>query len=380
MIDDGIDIDAMGRKELQALAKNYGIKANQKSVVLRDLLREVIVVQKPSDEHDHDENEDVKQNKDIDDRKNVGIVAAEKSDQDNYQDGDTLNEEISKRDVGQENDELKFVDNDGPSRIESTAVEAKTKVYTEIESETKRTDVESDNSVEKRTKKQIATIDNKVLASKISFGAEKISIKKYRPSENKNEKFVTKLDQSYRSRQRTKQPTKPPQNISNQPTNQILKKETPAKQKEIPLWKIHAKDFIRTRGADVSHNLHSKGKKPSPTETLKRRPFGDRSNNKVKKNVTEKYDKFDVKKIPPKPQQMSKRNEDQMKLFLERQTAGTGGMNASKVDVKRIPPKPQAMSKRNEEQMKVFLERQTAGRKDRAKREQIRRYANCDRS
>lgn len=50
MVEVGVDIDAIGRKELQAMAKKIGIKANQKSIVLREKLREAIAVLKHDEE------------------------------------------------------------------------------------------------------------------------------------------------------------------------------------------------------------------------------------------------------------------------------------------------------------------------------------------
>jgi len=36
-----------------------------------------------------------------------------------------------------------------------------------------------------------------------------------------------------------------------------------------------------------------------------------------------------------------------------------------------------AMSKRNEEHMKIYMERQSVGRQDRAEKEKVKKYVNC---
>ena len=50
------DLDKVGRKELQALAKSFGIKANQKSDVLKEKLREAVAL-KRTEENDSDDDE-----------------------------------------------------------------------------------------------------------------------------------------------------------------------------------------------------------------------------------------------------------------------------------------------------------------------------------
>ena len=46
---DDYDLNTVGRKELQALAKSFGIKANQKSDILREKLREALNCTKEND-------------------------------------------------------------------------------------------------------------------------------------------------------------------------------------------------------------------------------------------------------------------------------------------------------------------------------------------
>jgi hypothetical protein len=135
---------------------------------------------------------------------------------------------------------------------------------------------------------------------------------------------------------------KPPQTKILQSTDNGLKTVTAAQQKEVPLWKVHSTDFLRKRGTDKNRSVHLGKKKQPPRKHSKRLPLGDRSNKKVEVNVAiSKGDKIDAKKFTPK----------------------------------QLP-----MSKRNEEQMKKFLERQTVGRQDRAKREEVKMYANCVRN
>ena len=215
------------------------------------------------------------------------------------------------------------------------------------------------------------------MPTKISFDAEKGSIKKHSHSNiYKNEKFTSKLDESFRRSKEKKQVANSniPKKDAHQPTEQKLKAPK-VKKREVPLWKVHSRDFMRKRGTDKTRDFNSKKKNPSPTKHVQRRPFGDRSNNTVEtKTAQKKIQKNDVRRIPPKPQAMSKRNEEQMKLFVERQSV------CKKEKNKLIPPKALPMSKRNEEQMKRFLERQSVGRKDRERREEVRKYANYVRS
>ena len=145
---------------------------------------------------------------------------------------------------------------------------------------------------------------------------------------------------------------------------------TKKREKEVPLWKLHSKDFIRNRGANKTRDVDSK-------KSVKRLPFRDCSNNNPGRISAKSTDKKVTKtKLPLKPLPMSKRNEEQMKKFVERQLAGRGEDRAKKEQIK-VYVNP--MSKRNEEQMRKFVERQLAGREDRAKREQIKAYVHTAR-
>ncbi len=437
MVDPCVDIDAMGRKELQALAKAHGIKANQKSAVLREKLREVIEVQQPKDEQNHKENEEVKDgnttssekllnvttdissprieqiegsaeedvslkapvdtkpfvgasaneatatseecsilkeninrddardqpgssDKDVpvvcDDTKttqeeNVPRLSTDKETNDDQTELDSIAKQSDQDDknVEEKKSELKFAKENIPSMKEGTTVTKEgeddtvqtTEIHLPVENRTNKSNGENDDRIGKQNeeiKQQITTnstaVGDKGLVSTMSIGAEKDSIKKYHHSnKSKNEKFATKLDQWYRKKHVTKQTTKPPKNVSRQPTEERSSTSTMRKQSEVPLWKVNLEKM---------KSSHSKEKKPLPTKSVRRRPFHDRSNNIVEMNGTKE-----------------KRGKD---------------------DIKRIPAKKIPMSKRNEQQMKLFVERQAAGRKDRARREEIRKYANGDRS
>ena len=87
-------------------------------------------------------------------------------------------------------------------------------------------------------------------------------------------------------------------------------------QKEIPLWKIHSKDFIRKRGANKTRDSNINVPKKN---IVKRLPLRDRLNDRVKSNSSMTNS---TKKAPLKSMQMSKRNEEQMKIYVERQSKG----------------------------------------------------------
>ncbi len=431
MVDDEADIDAMGRKELQALAKTFGIKANQKSVVLRDMIREAIAQQEESsvcvedsdaeDKQDQPESvvednlivdEDVVSTKnDTEPHHSTEIELSHSpstsesdemaDDSDRFEEANDAGEEnagemkvdVSISDMNEvpavttdENDDLDDTTTVEVVEVEDVAIEKEHNIN-EAPDEDAVADVEDDKSEihigtndsvgrqpeeinqQIETAKLTTSSDKKVLTTKISFDAEKSSIKKHSHSNiYKNEKFTSKLDESFRRSKEKKQVANSnlPKKVAHQPTEQKQKAK-----REVPLWKVHSRDFMRKRGTDKFRDLNSKKKNPSPTKHIQRRPFGDRSNNTVKtKTAKQKIQKNDVRRIPPKPQAMSKRNEEQMKLFVERQSVGKKEKN------KRIPPKALPMSKRNEEQMKRFLERQSVGRKERERREEVRKHAN----
>ena len=437
MMDACIDIDAMGRKELQALAKNFGIKANQKSVVLRDELRVAIAPDKQSSflpENDHGDDKCVQpessiekvsivceaeettksqnkvhhsaegrptegftdarcQIKEVDRAKNERKVIVEESELDENAIGKnknivdqniTISYENIKNSVKTEGGLKSLSDNISSSMNKVTTVKAKENlvqtseakalssngpeiksgyddnditIKNNVATENDRIEIDAGNhdSFGKGTKgikqsialnqKLSATSNKIILSTKISFGSEKSSIKKYsHANRNKNEKFVSRLDVSYRKIHVAKEHSraKPPKKVGLQPAEERLKTSSVQK-REVPLWKVHSRDFIRPRGRDKTRGSNFKKKKnPSPTKHLKRRPFGDRSNNEAETNITKK----------------------------------TG----EKDGIKRIPPKPQPISRRNEDQMKLFLERQSVGRKDRARKEQVKKFANSVRS
>ena len=418
MVDAAVDIDAMARKELQALAKTFGIKANQKSVVLRDLLREAIAEQEQSSlEAEEVDVEDEQEQPEplVEDNSSVSEDAesteiqkelsrspdVELSDSPSLPEKDEISDKSEQLEetntTGDENssetvNEVPNVttnENDVADSLETVnVVPVKDEegddgtdapiedTVTAVEDDKTEIEIGNDDSAggqveemkqETETKPQpSANVDKKVLPTKISFNAQKGSIKKHCHSNiYRNEKFTSKLDESFRKSNERKQVT-----TANQPTEQG-KKVSKVQKREVPLWKVHSRDFMRKRGEDKTRDLSSNKKKPLSTKHVQRRPFGDRSNNTIDKKIGKKnIEKSDVRKIAPKPQAMSKRNEQQMKIFLERQAAG------KKEKGKLVPPKALPMSKRNEEQMKRFLERQSVGRKDRERREEVRNYAN----
>jgi hypothetical protein len=510
MVEVGVDIDAIGRKELQALAKNFGIKANQKSVVLRDKLRETIAVLKHDEDVNDNDGEEManektptnagnekekivkddtdrsieakeqigsrteeessheaiinyepfKENKASDantpDKKysivtenshddakrekpeasteDISIVCVTKEQNEghcsvdidiaectslpssvcegkeveNVKDGISIVDEdtkviieqnekdenierknisaadhiITKKDT--KKDELRVVRDNG-SKINEEAtitteenekdhtVEAsKIKAFATNSKETKNEyadnevaieddipieedrstiAIEKDDGFGKEIEQEILTKkklspqpnDKVLLSTKTSLGTERDSVQKCcRSNRHKDEKFTSKLDELHRKNKGMKQHTKSPLKGLNQPAEERLKTSTVNEQKEVPLWKVHSRDFRRNIGADKTRDSRLKKKNHLSTKDMKISPFRDRLNNKAEVNVTtNKGDKGNIKKITPKP----------------------------------LP-----MSKRNEEQMKKFLERQSVGRKDRAKREQVKMYANCARN
>ena len=428
MVDAGVDIDAMARKELQALAKTFGIKANQKSVILRDLIREAIAEQEQSSlEAEVVDVEDEREQPEplVEDNSSVSEDAesteiqkelshspdAELSDSPSLPEKDEISDESEQLEetntTGDENssetvnefpnvttNENDFPDNSETVNVvpvEDVAIEEghdgskapNEDTVTAGEDDETEIEIGNDDSAvgqveemkqEIGTKPQpSASVDKKVLPTKISFNAQKGSIKKHSHSNiYRNEKFTSKLDESFRKSNERKQVrnTNLPPKTTNRPTEQG-KNLSKVQKREVPLWKVHSRDFMRKRGEDKTRDLSSNKKKPLSTKQVQRRPFGDRSNNTIGTKIGKKnIEKNDVRKIAPKPQAMSKRNEQQMKLFLERQAAG------KKEKGKLVPPKSLPMSKRNEEQMKRFLERQSVGRKDRARKEEVRNYAN----
>jgi hypothetical protein len=503
MVEVGVDIDAIGRKELQAMAKKIGIKANQKSVVLREKLREAIVLKRDEEmanekktltnagnkkerivedhtdnfieakeqigsrteeepsleaiidrepleeklasdantpdkkcpivpENNHDDDKKEKPEASTDDISivcvtkeqnegrssiDVDIVectslppsvcegnAAENIEDDvSIIDEDTKviiqrnekDENIERKDISAadhtttkkdtKKDELRVVQDNGSEMNEeamitteveekdSTVKTSKIKAFAAnikpiknkyadneiaIEINTPIEEDESTNATGKNDcfrkeieheiltkKKRLYQPNDKVLLpTKISLGAEKDAVQKYcQSNRHKHEKFASKLHVLHRKNKGMKQHTKPPLKVFHQPAEERLKASTGKEEKEVPLWKVHSRDFRRNRGVDKTRDsCLKKEKNHPPAKHVKRSPFRDRLNHKAEVNfTTTKGDKANIKKIIPKP----------------------------------LP-----MSKRNEEQMKKFLERQSIGRKDRAKRDQVKMYANSARS
>jgi len=499
MVEVGVDIDAIGRKELQAMAKKFGIKANQKSIVLREKLREAIAVLKHDEqianekpptnagnekeiivkddtansieakeqigsrteeessceaiidcgpleeklasdantpdkkypivsENNHDDNKREKSEASTED---ISIVCVTKEQNEgrcsidvdivectslppSVCEGDAaeniegdvsiIDEDtkvVIKRNEKDENiesaadhtttkkdtkkDELRVVRDNGSEINEETMITTeekekdstvktlKIKAFAANSKETKNEDADNEIAIEnnapieedKRTnaigkdygfgkeiehevltkKKLLNQPNGKVLLpTKISLGMEKDAVQKYcHSNRHKYEKFASKLDVLHRKNKVMKEHTKPPLNFFHQPAEERLKISTVKEQKEVPLWKVHSRDFRRKRGVDKTRDSRlKKEKNHPPTNHVKRSPFRDRLNHKAEINVTT--------------------------------TKG------DKANIKKITPKPLPMSKRNEEQMKKFLERQSIGRKDRAKRDQVKMYANCARN
>ncbi|VEU33450.1 unnamed protein product [Pseudo-nitzschia multistriata] len=97
------------------------------------------------------------------------------------------------------------------------------------------------------------------------------------------------------------------------------KTSTDEKHNGVPLWKIHSKDFIRKGEVQLEKIKDSKqDKRLSRRKEVMRRPFTDRLNHRVDAKNRETV----IKKTTPKPMAMSKRNEEHMKKFMERQLVG----------------------------------------------------------
>ncbi|OEU15460.1 hypothetical protein FRACYDRAFT_240148 [Fragilariopsis cylindrus CCMP1102] len=91
--------------------------------------------------------------------------------------------------------------------------------------------------------------------------------------------------------------------------------------KEVPLWKIHSKDFCHSKGT-VRRDKGPGQIKTKPQRKQTRHPLQDRQNRKCPEPVvtaTKDY-KAVTKKVVPMA--MSKRNEEQMQKFLHRQSKG----------------------------------------------------------
>ena len=198
---------------------------------------------------------------------------------------------------------------------------------------------EINQDVEKKNFSTKPIISEELSSKKISLSTKKedIANKYFKSTITNDKKFATKLPRLQHKKQGRKENAKPLKITLYQPNKEICEASTAKQQKEVPLWRIHSKDFCRKGG--VENKRDSKQNRRKPPRKQIRQPFRDRLNSKVKIDaVTTKCDKKDI--------------------------------------TKKNTPKPLAMSKRNEEQMKKFLERQSVGREDRAKREQVKTYAN----
>jgi len=120
------------------------------------------------------------------------------------------------------------------------------------------------------------------------------NIEESRKSKMANEKFVTKLPKY------------------------VTVKSIVRQKKEVPLWRVHSKDFCHIKGT-VRRDKGSGQIKAKPPRKQMRHPLQDRQNKKCPEPATKHYNAVTKKVVP---MAMSKRNEEQMRKFLHRQSKG----------------------------------------------------------
>jgi len=152
-------------------------------------------------------------------------------------------------------------------------------------------------------------------ASKIPLVSKTSSINNHLEySSNTRKKFSTKLDQLHRTKKNITKNGKAPETNFQQVIGQRQKTSISHPHREVPLWKIHSRDFIRKRDDSNPKKIH-----PPKKNADKREPLRNCSNDKVGSNSETKNI---IKKSPLKTMRMSKRNEDHMKKYVERQSKG----------------------------------------------------------
>jgi len=402
-LDIDVDLDTLGRKDLQTLAKKFGIKANQKNVVLRSMIREAVGVSKenhgtdgpPAEEkltNTRNEaeimcttnNENGQSANPIECGSSVETDALDSAASHNQEarpmggndEGTDFNDYAAAKGDGSimgvaEKERDSKVKNKIPDCQECTNMteekeeicihdESVLKVFTTNKNDAKNDD--RDPSTDGNNKNDVDGGKDNHLEKETEQGEQKKIVKR-KCQANPDDARVssTKIPRWTKQISTTKDFTKTTENR--------VQLSTKKREKEVPLWKLHSKDFIRNRGANKTRDIE-------PKKSVKRVPFRDCSNNNPGRISAKSTDeKVTKNKVAPKPLPMSKRNEEQMKKFVERQMAGRGD-RAKKEQIKvHVNP----MSKRNEEQMKKFVERQLAGREDRAKKEQIKAYVHTAR-
>lgn len=445
------DVEAMGRKELQALAKNFGVKANQKSEILREKLREAIAASEdenkdagnqdgtmecendPNDgtqgisatgveeakeesrETEFESNEDNKNqdengddlfcettdNGDLDsDEFKIKIEITEEgsspsredmeasTDTSHPLDGNDAEDEDEnegseaevnardEKDVSEENVAVEVIkknrsgditnagvhrtQEEGESPAQGTPILDTDNTLVDMqstddsntdesipinpqkeeikESEKKEDMVMDDKSNPKEEEMTVGSTGNESKLDRIVFKTRGGNAgNKYSKSNNnqncKTAKFSTKLPPM-----RTKEFLKTRKASESKPPIQDTTRVTTKKQ-EVPLWKLHSKDFMRKGRTEKTG--FTQAKSSLPRQPIPRRPFQNLLNAKT-----------------------------------EQRTVVTKPTKAKGDSANKLAPKSMSMSKRNEEQMKKFLERQSAGRQERAQKEKVRAYAN----
>mmetsp|Transcript_17042 Transcript_17042/g.35049 ORF Transcript_17042/g.35049 Transcript_17042/m.35049 type:complete len:652 (-) Transcript_17042:584-2539(-) len=209
-------------------------------------------------------------------------------------------------------------------------------IHDENESVAKQTDA-FDKELEDILNKDIEMKETK--SKKMSTSPKKGDAPKkyYKPNKSHDTKFVTKLPALQHRKHRRKENVKLSEVTISQPAKDKSNASTIKRQKEVPLWKLHSKDFTRKGGVEkTGDSKQSKGRLQK--KLIKQWHLEDRLNTTVDVNVT-----------PTKE---------------------------SKTFTKNMTPKAMSIAKRNEELIKKFKERQLVGRQDRAEKEKIRKFVN----
>ena len=240
---------------------------------------------------DNDDNKDVSSPK--------GEICDEKQDDDNNECNndhkDVSSPDVEVHDKNQDDDNNKC--NDDNNDVSSPDGE----VYhenqdDEIDNSDSPSD-ENDNGEDEHIEVGDNDVSNTPVPDKEPFIASTKKDDTIKKSNIANEKFVTKLPKY------------------------VFVKSIVRQKKEVPLWKIHSKDFCHSKGT-VRRDKGPGQIKTKPQRKQTRHPLQDRQNRKCPEPVvtaTKDY-KAVTKKVVPMA--MSKRNEEQMQKFLHRQSKG----------------------------------------------------------
>jgi hypothetical protein len=156
---------------------------------------------------------------------------------------------------------------------------------------------ENNNGEDKRIEEGDSDVSNTIVPDKEPFIANTKKDDTIKKSKMTNEKFVTKLPKY------------------------VIVKSIVRQKMEVPLWRVHSKDFYCSKGT-VRRDKGPGQIKTKPPSKQMRHPLQDRQNKKCPESVVTatKYYKAVAKKVVPMA--MSKRNEEQVQKFLHRQSKG----------------------------------------------------------